>query len=92
MTGLRQLRWSARSARQGLGRHVQLDGQNGGYLRACHPTADHAPRSARAARRPIKPRQVDRKDGCQGLPLGALEQQDATDLNAARSGCPHARL
>jgi len=35
---------------------------------------------------------VDRKDGCQGLPLGALEHQDATDLNAARSGCPHARL
>jgi Immunity protein 8 len=55
-----------------------------GYARACHPTADHGPRSARAARRPIKPRQVDRTDGCQGLPLAALEHQDATDLNGRR--------
>jgi hypothetical protein len=56
---------------------------SGGYLRACHPTADHAPRSARAARRPIKPGQVDRKDECQGLSLDALDHQDATDLYAA---------
>jgi hypothetical protein len=57
--------------------------QNGGSSRARHPTADHAPRSAAAGRRSIKPQQVDCKDRCQGLPLGALEHEDATNLNAA---------
>jgi len=59
---------------------------NGGSSRACHLTADHAPRSAAAGRRSIKPQQVDCKDGCQGLPLGALEHEDATNLNAADEG------
>ena len=59
--------------------------QNGGSSRARHPTADHVPRSAAAGRRSIKPQQVDFKDGCQGLPLGALEHEDATNLNAADS-------
>jgi hypothetical protein len=39
----------------------------GGSARACHPTADHAPRSVRAGRRPLKSQQADRKDGCQGF-------------------------
>jgi len=60
-----------------------LADQIGGSSRACHLTADHAPRSAAAGRRSIKPQQVDCKDGCQGLPLGALEHEDATNLNAA---------
>ena len=44
---------------------------NGGSLRACHPTADHVPRSARAGRRPIKPQQLTART-VPGLPLRAL--------------------
>jgi hypothetical protein len=40
---------------------------NGGTARACYPTVDHAPRSAGAGRRLIKPQQMDRKDGYQNF-------------------------
>ena len=38
---------------------------NDGSSRACHPTADSAPRSAGAGHRSIRLQQVDRKYGCQ---------------------------
>ena len=38
---------------------------SGGSARACHPTADSAPRSAGAGHRSIRLQQVDRKYGCQ---------------------------
>jgi hypothetical protein len=44
-----------------------MRGQNGGTARACYPTVDHAPRSAGAGRRLIKPQQMDRKDGYQNF-------------------------
>lgn len=56
--------------------------QNGGSSRAWHPTADHAPRLARAGAEP----QIAAggpQGRVPGLPLGALERQGVTHLNAA---------
>jgi len=50
---------------------------NGGSSRACHPTADHVPRSAWVGRRPIKPQQLTARTGAR-LPLGAPEHHGAT--------------